>query len=319
MGLMRRVPSDITTRDMTLVALEPIGEFPGTHKPWSATCKLCARQTQILFTSVRKRIAINPSNPAQGCESCVFKALGKTRLLQQVEVEKRLSTLGMRVTGNYLGAFDPISAICLTCGIESDVYPGHAFTKGYACSNCALKKRNDTFRKPQEEAFSEMLQKGFKPLEPYVTLNASWRSIHLECGNEVSPSLGHVKRGQGGCSFCAKYGFDSTSPAILYILTNNNFNAIKVGITGANSTRLRSFNVRHGWVVEKQLKFKSGHEARILEKIVLNWWRTELNAPVALSPSQSGVLGGWTETASLQLVSVKRTLDFISAIKPNNI
>jgi hypothetical protein len=315
MGKKRRVPIEIAVRDMNLVGLDPIGEFPGFHEFWNAKCRNCLKQTQILFASIRIRIAKDPLNPVQGCETCVFASLGKSRLLQQADVEKRLGDLGMKVTGIYLGVFEPIAAICLTCGIESDVFPGHAFTKGHACSNCALKKRNDLFRKPQDEAISEMLQRGYKPLDPYVTINAKWRSIHLECGNEASPSLSHVMRGQGGCSNCAKYGFDSTAPAIFYVLSNKKFNAIKVGITGATSTRLDSLNKRHGWRVEKEFRFSFGHEARLVEKVVLAWWRADLNAPIALSPIDSGSLGGWTETASLELVSVKSTLDFISTIE----
>jgi hypothetical protein len=319
MGIKRRIPIEIAHRDMTLVGLNPIGNFPGTHKSWSAVCNICSKHTQIVFGSVRKRIAKNPVNPTQGCETCVFASMGKSRLLEQVEVEKRLAALGMRVTGIYLGAFEPVTAICLTCGIESDVFPSHAFSKGHACSKCSLKRRSDLSRKPQEQAVSEMLQNGYKPLDPYVTTNAKWRSIHLECGNEVSPSLGHVKRGQGGCSNCAKFGFDSTMPAIFYVLSNKKFNAIKVGITGAKSTRLRSLNVRHGWEVQKEFKFNVGHEARLVEKIVLAWWRTDLNAPIALSPSDTGRLGGWTETSSLALVSVEDTLAFISSIHLVNI
>ncbi len=315
MGKKRRVPNEIARRDVEIAGLTPIGDYPGLHKPWNVRCNLCQKNTEIRLISIRIRIAKNSSNPAQGCETCVFASLGKSRMFDQLHVEKRLSELGMRATGIYFGALEPISALCLTCGTENQVLTGHAFSRGNACSKCSIKRRSDSARKPQEQAISEMLHAGFKPLEPYSNVNSGWRAIHLECGKEVSPSLGHVKRGQGGCSHCAHYGFDSTSPAVFYILSNKKLNAIKVGITGKTTTRLDRFNKLHGWVTEKTYDFPIGHQARTIEKIVLSWWRIDLGAPIALGPADSGALGGWTETASLEKVSVESTLMFVSGLE----
>jgi hypothetical protein len=313
MGKMRRVPSHLAISELNKVGLSPLEDFPGVHSPWYASCNVCGNSTHIQLTSVRMRIAKNSKNPNQGCENCVFKSIGKSRLIDQLEAERRLIELGMRPTGIYMGANEPMAAVCLKCGTENQVLLSKAHSRGRACSTCSLKRRSDIFRKPEDQAVSEMMAAGFRPLVPYTNTNSPWKSIHLECGNEVSPSLSSIKK-QSGCSFCAKYGFDSASAAILYVLVNPKYNAIKVGITGTKTTRLERLSKQHGWNVAREFKFDSGSEARSVEKLVLSWWREDLHAPVALRPEDTGALGGWTETAHLAAVSINDTLEFIHGL-----
>jgi hypothetical protein len=56
-----------------------------------------------------------------------------------------------------------------------------------------------------EDAFSQMLTKGIRPLEPYPGASEPWKSICLKCGSEVYPRYGTVvTAGKGGCNPCAK-------------------------------------------------------------------------------------------------------------------
>ncbi len=48
-----------------------------------------------------------------------------------------------------------------------------------------------------------MLKAGYKPLEPYLNNKTHWRSIHIKCGREVSPTYGQIRGGNGGCKHCA--------------------------------------------------------------------------------------------------------------------
>jgi len=313
MGKLRRVPSEIAIAEMQRVGLSPIEEFPGTHSVWRCQCNLCGQETSLGLLSARIRISKNPSDPFQGCEICVFKEVGASRTLDQNEAERRLKELNMRAIGTYLGTFLPIPAICLECGAENQVQLGKAFSKGWACTTCSLKRRSDSQRKPEDEARAEMLKAGFLPLETYKSVNSPWESRHLECGNVVYPRLSSIRK-ESGCSFCAKYGFDSTGPAILYFLKNERLSAVKIGITGTKTTRLARLNKEHGWEIITQFELRTGSQARSAEKVVLNWWREELLAPIGIQPSDAGILGGWTETAPMGSVSVEDTLRFIEGV-----
>jgi hypothetical protein len=313
MGKLRRLSTSDAAQELLRVGLTPIGDFPGSHALWECICTLCGSKTSFGITSARIRVAKNSTNPALGCETCVFAAIGKSRVLDQAEAERRLVSLNMRPIGNYVGTFEPILAICLTCGAENDVQLGKAFSRGHACTSCSLRKRTEAARKPEDEAIAEMLKAGFRPLDKYQNFNTAWRSVHLECGQEVSPSLGAIRRGSG-CSFCAKYGFDSASPAVLYVLRNDEFKAIKVGITGTQTTRLKSLSKRHGWVTVHEFEFETGSSARSIERLVLNWWRADLELPIGVLPKDSGSLGGWTETAPLGLISAEQTVSYIENV-----
>jgi len=53
-----------------------------------------------------------------------------------------------------------------------------------------------------------MRDAGYEPLEPYQSLKHKWRCTHRNCGREVTPTLGQILRGQGGCKFCARVYVD---------------------------------------------------------------------------------------------------------------
>lgn len=56
-----------------------------------------------------------------------------------------------------------------------------------------------------EQNAAEVLRAaGLEPVGPFPGVDRPWRSVHVECGRECSPTLTNIKRGQGGCSTCAK-------------------------------------------------------------------------------------------------------------------
>jgi hypothetical protein len=53
-----------------------------------------------------------------------------------------------------------------------------------------------------------MRDAGVEPLEPYQNVMTPWRSQCRACGKEVSPLLNNIKKGQGGCVWCARVAVD---------------------------------------------------------------------------------------------------------------
>ena len=312
-GQKRRLPTEEAAKSMSKIGLIPLEDFPGVHKSWKCKCEICGQETFFRLTSARLRIAKDSKNPHQGCEECVFVQIGKERMLDQAEAEHRLSKLNMKILGTYLGTFEPVKAVCLKCGSENEVRLGKASNRGRACKSCSLIDRVNASKTPESEAIQRMLKAGFKPLVPYVNYNSPWMSIHLECGNEASPSLGSIKGG-GGCPSCAKYGFDMTSKAVLYVLFNHKLQAVKVGITGVNTSRIQRLYKQHGWTIVKWFKFETGREARDIERVVLNWWRQDLHLPYGVTSLDAGRLGGWTETAPASQISPEQTVKYVRGV-----
>jgi hypothetical protein len=77
---------------------------------------------------------------------------------------------------------------------------------------------------------------------------------------------------------------------------------------------LARLNKEHGWEIITQFELITGSQARSAEKVVLNWWREELLAPIGIQPTDAGILGGWTETAPITSISIEDTIRFIQGV-----
>lgn len=53
-----------------------------------------------------------------------------------------------------------------------------------------------------------MLNAGLKPLEPYQSSDAPWRSECLKCHREVSPTYTYIRMGKASCAYCSKRRVD---------------------------------------------------------------------------------------------------------------
>ena len=113
-----------------------------------------------------------------------------------------------------------------------------------------------------------------------------------------SASLG---QGSRGCRSCADTGSKPHQPGVTYLIVNVKLGAIKVGITGVDTDRLKTFR-QLGWVVHIE-KFKTGYEATSVEGAILNWWRIERALPPYLSPEDIPINGA-TETAELEMMPI---------------
>ena len=163
-----------------------------------------------------------------------------------------------------------------------------------------------------DDAVAVMRAAGLTPLEPYSGSLESWRSRCENCGNEVNPRYNSVAQRGTGCKYCAAHGFKPALASVLYLMEISDPAALKVGITNFDSTGDRiGQHETHGWELVEIWDFVSGEQAQIIEKRVLAWWRQDLQAPAALEEWQLPQ-GGCTETASLELVGLQETIEFIN-------
>jgi hypothetical protein len=161
-----------------------------------------------------------------------------------------------------------------------------------------------------------MKASGYIPQEEYSYSTSPWKCIHEKCGNVTNPTYNNIKRGLGGCRFCAPWGIDYKKKTILYLISHPKFSAHKIGINNFDSGRLEK-HLRNGWIIYKTKLFAGGLPAYEVEQSILDWLRNECNLQMFLLPKQMPQ-GGHTETvdaSEIELVTIWAKVEELSKMK----
>ena len=123
---------------------------------------------------------------------------------------------GLKPLEPYVDSKKPWKSKHLKCGrIVSPTY--NAIQRGQGgCIFCA------GLAVDPKEAKKLFISKGLKPIEPYPGHNKSpWKSIHLQCGREVSPSYNLIQQNYSiGCHFCSDQFVDPDAAYQFYLSKN---------------------------------------------------------------------------------------------------
>jgi hypothetical protein len=161
-----------------------------------------------------------------------------------------------------------------------------------------------------------------EPLEVYPGSLRPWKCRCLKCGRTVAPCYTTIKRGGGGCRWCANSGFKSGEDALVYLITHPGYAAVKIGITDAEGSRVNKHRQR-GWEVLATVNVP-GEAALAIEAEILSWWRVDLGLGPYLG-RQEMPQGGWTETVDSMEINVASTIRRIMTLalagqtKPNSL
>jgi hypothetical protein len=131
----------------------------------------------------------------------------------------------------------------------------------------------------------------------------------MPCDREVTARLSKIRRDEGACRYCARYGFNLLNPAVVYVLHNPGLGAVKVGITGGEERTAKY--VRNGWTLLQATGFVTGAAAWAIEQAVLRHIREEMSLSHLLTADQIGSLGGWTETFDANLLPPRDLLQLV--------
>jgi hypothetical protein len=86
--------------------------------------------------------------------------------------------------------------------------------------------------------------------------------------------------------------------------------AVKIGITGTATRRLKEFQSR-GWKVNKIHKFLTGLQAQEVEQKVLTYIRKDLKHPPYVTHEAMDGMTGWTETLDAELLPPGEVSDLV--------
>lgn len=278
-----RLDPDVAVAVMLGAGLKPLVPYPGASKPWPCRCKTCGNEVSPRLTTVRE---------GHGCRIC-----GGTAPIVPDLAAEVMRAGGLEPLEAYSSSHQPWLCRCQKCGKEVRPTLSSVRSRGSGCRYCGIGKRELAQAVPAHQASAEMRAAGLEPLEEYTSSKKPWLCRCHKCGNEVRPTLSNVRRG-GGCRYCADYGFQPAKPAIVYLITNQEWRAHKIGIAGVETSRLDTWK-RYGWDVHDTLRLDRGDAAEAIEQEVLRWMEEELG----LSPHLDGA-NGWSETVDASAVDL---------------
>jgi len=301
-----QVSNSEAIESMRIKGLEPLEDYPGARTPWKNKCLVCAAETLTTRESLRRR-----SPELRGCIKCAKLAQNEQMITKNSErILARFAKLELELISQYKSANLAVLVRCSRCGYEFETQGTNLTKQKYGCGRCA-----GNVADPKEaEAF--MRAHGFEPLEPYESFTKPWKCLHTECGNIIQVPFATTKRTSGGCKFCAKYGFQHSKSAYLYLIRNLKLNTVKVGIANpsrrSDGDRLKRF-IQLDWEVIAKWNFQEGKHAEHVEKAVFKIIRQERGIPIYLS-HQDMPIGGHTETMSADSVDISELKALIAEI-----
>jgi len=164
--------------------LQPLEEFPGSHKNWRCKCVKCGEIVYPKYTNIRQGWG--------GCKKCAGL------IVNAAEAKRLYESFGLSTSEEYVSTHHPWRGICLTCRNQvSPRYSDLKNGKSKGCAYCGGSKVNP------EEALRFMTSKGFETSNLYPGATVRWKGKCSTCKNEIFPIYSVVKAGQGLCKFCA--------------------------------------------------------------------------------------------------------------------
>lgn len=166
----------------------PLVDYPGYKLPWRSQCLRCKRE-------INPRLkVINETKKA--CNYC------HRRAVDPKEARDLALAAGVKPLIQYPGA-KPWKCECLKCG--SMVFPTlRRIRNGQnPCGWCAGVRIDPT------EAKQVFFEAGLKPIGRYPGSNVKWKSLCLKCERTVFQTLGRIKNGMSGCTYCSGRKIDA--------------------------------------------------------------------------------------------------------------
>jgi hypothetical protein len=189
-------------RSAGLVPLEP---YPGAGEPWRCHCLGCGQEVKPRYTDVR--------GGHGGCKWCAWQKAGLGQRIRHETAASFMIEHGLEPLDQYPGAGKRWRCRCLTCGDEVGPRYGNIKQGWGGCRRCGRLAASRTQRSPESEAIVGLRAAGLEPLEPYVNVMTPWKSQCQRCGQQVAPLLNNIRKGQGGCAWCAGNRADAEAAA----------------------------------------------------------------------------------------------------------
>ncbi|MBV6701942.1 hypothetical protein KV557_33380 [Kitasatospora aureofaciens] len=192
----------MAVEEMRAAGVEPLEEYPGVDIPWRSRClsALCPGLWEGEPADIRPRLSDARLARISACKYCARVAVRPERAVYEM-IQR-----GVQPLEPYQKALQPWPCKCLACEAD-DITPTYASV--VLSGNGGCKWCGGRMRVPEEQAVTEMLAVGARPLDPYKGVNERWRSMCLatDCPGPsdriIYPRLTWIRRGAQACKWCA--------------------------------------------------------------------------------------------------------------------
>ncbi|MEH0548024.1 hypothetical protein OG381_36535 [Streptomyces sp. NBC_00490] len=278
---------------------DPLEDYPGAGKPWSARCVHCG--------VIKPKKLSHVQNGRGGCTNCAG------RDVTDEPARKLMTEAGLEPLVGYPGSLQPWLCRCMRCSHVGTPTYAKVRARGRQCWSCRSEKIADALRLDEAEAIASMLEKGLEPLVPYPgSTDLPWRARCLTCETVLAPgpTLHNIRGPQGGCPTCAERGINPARPGHLYLVVHDGHRALKWGI--ANLDQRITQHVSQGWRLVARWNFELTGDAWAFERQIKTWVRGR-GIPPALTAGQMKY-GGHTETAFLADIDLDLVRQYIESL-----
>jgi recombinational DNA repair protein (RecF pathway) len=280
--------------------LKPLEPYYKANYKWKCKCLICEKIVTPSYSSILRG--------SGGCKFCAGMVIDSKTAVALME------SVNLRPLVPFTNGHTKWKCECLVCG--KVVYQSYnQMHQGFGpCGYCAGKVVD------VQDAVRIMESAGLKPLDPYSKALDKWKCECLNCGRMVYPTYSAIKKGQGGCRYCAQVGIDYTGPGFIYLMTHQHLQSHKIGIGGSKRSRNRDRVIEHqkfGWNLYSRKDYETAEDAFQVEQKVLIWLRQEKNLGVFLSESEMPQ-GGYSETvdaSEIDLPTIWAKVEELSKVK----
>lgn len=180
--------------EMRAAGFEPMEDYPGAEKPWRCLHEPCGQELTPSLNTVRAN--------GTACRDCSARAAGRTVWTAETATVA-FRERGLEPLEPWPGSSTkPWRARHVECGRIVTPRLGNVAAGQGPCRECGQEAAHAAMRLDHDHAAALFLAAGLEPLEPYPGVDAPWRSRHLRCGGETSPTYSNVKAGSRGCNAC---------------------------------------------------------------------------------------------------------------------
>ena len=283
---------------MLAANIKPLEPYKDSGTRWKSQCLVCKKNISPTYNTVQQR--------GSACKYCAKKFIDPEDAIGAMRKAK------LEPLVPYPGSQKPWLCKCLRCNREVQPALTSIQSGQKGCVYCGGKKVDP------DEAFRLMLSSELTPLETYQRADKPWKCTCNKCKKLVTPTYTSIRIGQGGCRFCTNKGLDYNSPAFLYLMTNQDLGAHKIGV-GNYKTRNNRINEhkKTGWVLIQNMDFQTGDLAFQVEQETLLWLREVKKLGVYLSKLEMPQ-GGETETvdaSEIDLPTIWAKVEELSRLK----
>ena len=279
---------------MMAKGLKPLEKYVGSMKGWKCECLKCGKVIFPALASVQRSQG--------GCEYC------SGRKVDAEDAEAMMIENGFRPLEPFTNALTNWRSECLKCGRESSPQYNNV-RKGSTCVYCSKRKIDET------DVVKFMLNADLETLEPYRGNKIPWKCKCLKCLQIVYPRWNDVQKGHLGCNYCAPKGINLIKPSYVYLITNHDLNAHKVGIGNHKKVndRLGRFR-KFGWQTHKTWEFPTGEAALEVERQIFKILRFEMGLPIYLSFEDMRKTQGHTETVGADAITLLELESIVQSV-----